>query len=181
MEAGSALRAVADAIDTELGVTTWRTGGGTGTGTPVATQDEGTEVEDETTTYNFVGSGVTAVMASTGVVTVTVPGGGTPTPGGHARKAAISTDEALAQSEIDAGTSTTTQTVTMPTWTGGRRYLYIGVPEGEGDITGISTGGIDVFTSWEAVVAVIDAHKWWKTVDDQSDVASGAMYTITEA
>ena len=56
VEAGSALRAVADAIDTELGVTTWRTGGGTGTGTPVATQDEGTEVEDETTTYNFVGT-----------------------------------------------------------------------------------------------------------------------------
>ena len=67
VDAESALKAIADAIDTELGATTWRTGGGGGgTGTPVATQDEGTEIEDETTVYNFVGPGVTATMLSTG-------------------------------------------------------------------------------------------------------------------
>ena len=69
----------------------------------------------------------------------------------------------------------------MPTWSGTRRFLYIGVPEAEGDVTGIATGGIDVFHAWERVTGVLFAHKWWKTINDQSDVASGAVYTITEA
>ena len=69
----------------------------------------------------------------------------------------------------------------MPTWTGGRRFLYIGVPEDENDVTGISTGGIDVFHAWERVTGVLFAHKWWKTINDQSDAASGVVYAITEA
>ena len=83
--------------------------------------------------------------------------------GNHTRRAAISTDTTLEQSEYDAGTNTDTNVITIPTWSGGRRYLFIGVPEDEGDITNISTGGIDVFSSWERVAGVVLAHKWWRT------------------
>ena len=86
----------------------------------------------------------------------------------------------MTAAEVNAGTSGTTQSVTMPTWTTGRRFLYIGVPEAESDITGISTGGIDVFHAWEAVANVVEGHKWWKTINSQSNLASGAVYVITE-
>ena len=143
-------------------------------------QDEGTEVVAAPTAYNFVGDGVVVTDVG-GVATITITGGGTPDPGDHTRRAAISEDETLDTAENTAATTTTSDTVTMPTWTGGTRFLYIGVPEAEGDITGISTGNIDVFTAWERVAGVLFAHKWWKTIDAQTDVASGAMYVITEA
>ena len=107
--------------------------------------------------------------------------GGAPAVGAHTRRAAISTDETLEQTEVDAGTTSTSQAITMPTWSGGRRYLYIGVPEDEGDITGVKAGSIDVFVAWERVDGVLFAHKWWKTIATQSDVASGSKYNITEA
>ena len=107
--------------------------------------------------------------------------GGAPAVGAHTRRAAISTDETLEQTEVDAGTTSTSQAITMPTWSGGRRYLYIGVPEDEGDITGVKAGSIDVFVAWERVDGVLFAHKWWKTIATQSDVASGNKYNITEA
>ena len=71
----SALRLIADAIDTELGAATWRTGGG---GSAIATQDEGTELTAALATLNFAGEGVTATLSG-GVVTVNIPGtGGVP-------------------------------------------------------------------------------------------------------
>ena len=105
--------------------------------------------------------------------------GATPV-GDHTRRVAISTDETLDQSEVDAGTMTTTQTITIPAWSGGRRWLYIGVPEAEGDLIGVSSSGIGIFNAFERVPGVMFAHKWWKTINSQSDVASGAMYQITE-
>ena len=108
-------------------------------------------------------------------------GGGTPV-GTHTRRAAISTDETLSQAEYDAGTTSTSQDITMVEWTDGlRRFLFIGVPEDENDITAISIGGINVFGSWVRVAGVLFGHKWWMTVDDQSDAASGVTYVITEA
>ena len=106
--------------------------------------------------------------------------GGVMPVGDHTRRGAISEDTTLTAAEINTGTSGTTQMVTMPTWTGGRRYLFIGVPSTEDDITGISSGGIDIFTAWVRVSGVIEGHKWWRTVDSQSDVASGVTYRITE-
>ena len=108
-------------------------------------------------------------------------GGASPVAGDHTRRGAVSTDETLSQAEVTAGTTSMTQAITMPTWAGSRRFLYIGVPEADGDITGVSTGGIDVFAAWERVTGVLFAHKWWKTINDQSDAASGAVYQITEA
>jgi hypothetical protein len=49
---------------------------GGGGGTPLRTQDEGTNVSTNTTTLNFTGAGVTALLTSPGVVQVNVPGGG---------------------------------------------------------------------------------------------------------
>ena len=106
--------------------------------------------------------------------------GGVMPVGDHTRRGAISEDTTLTAAEINAGTSGTTQMVTMPTWTGGRRYLFIGVPDTEDDITGVSTGGIDVFSAWERVPGSIESHKWWRTTNDQSDAASGVTYRITE-
>ena len=102
------------------------------------------------------------------------------TPGTHTRRSAISIDEILSQAEFDAGVPSNNQDITMPTWSGGRRYLYIGIPEAEGDLTGVSSGGIGIFPAFERVTGIIFAHKWWKTINSQSDVASGVTYQITE-
>jgi hypothetical protein len=45
-------------------------------GSTIATQDEGISVDTDATTLNFVGAGVTATDAGSGVTTVTIPGGG---------------------------------------------------------------------------------------------------------
>ena len=106
--------------------------------------------------------------------------GGGPVVGDHTRRAAISTDETLVQTEVDAGTTSTSQELTMPTWVGGKRYLYIGVPSNEGDITNVKAGSFPVFPAWERVSGVLFGHKWWKTIEAQSDAASGSTYNITE-
>jgi len=48
----------------------------TGATIGVATQDEGSSVDTDATTINFIGAGVTATDAGSGVTTVTIPGGG---------------------------------------------------------------------------------------------------------
>ena len=110
-------------------------------------------------------------------------------PSDHTRRSAISEDVILTSTEVNEGNSGTTQTVIIPTWTGGRRYLFIGVPTGENDISGVAAGGIDIFHAWERAMdttenppipLVLEGHKWWRTINSQSDVASGATYTITE-
>ena len=98
----------------------------------------------------------------------------------HTTRAAISVDEVLTAAEVNAGTTTDDEDVTMPVWQLGRRYLYIGIPEAEDDITDLETGGIPVFHAWERVAGIIEAHKWWKTINDQSTAASGAVYTIIQ-
>ena len=105
---------------------------------------------------------------------------GGPVVGDHTRRGAISTDETLEQTEVDAGTTSTNQKIIMPTWVGGKRYLYIGVPSNEGDIIGVMAGSFDVFTAWERVSGTLFGHKWWKTIESQSDVASGTTYNINE-
>ena len=69
--------------------------GGSGGGSDLAVQEEGTEVEDATTTINFTGSGATAT-ASSGTVTVDIPGGGVSTVAFHA---GISADTAVTSSQ----------------------------------------------------------------------------------
>jgi len=51
---------------------------GTGGGTPLIIKDENTNVDLDTNTINFTGSGVLATQTSAGVVEVAIAGGGTP-------------------------------------------------------------------------------------------------------
>ena len=106
--------------------------------------------------------------------------GGMPPPQDHTNRAAISTDTSLEEAEVNAGTTSTTGDITLPTWDSGRRYVFIGVPEDEDDITGISSGGIDIFHGFVRVAGVLHEHKWWRTITDQSTVASGITYRITQ-
>ena len=169
------------------GATTARTGAEAAQAAAEAARDSAlaqtgfaTAIADAVTGNTETGIDVT-YDTGTGKLNFVVSGGGTAPVGDHTRRAAISTDTTLDQAEYDASTSSTTQTVMMPVWSGNRRFLFIGVPEGEGDITGVTTGGINIFHAWERVTGVLFDHKWWRTINDQNDVASGATYQITEA
>ena len=100
--------------------------------------------------------------------------------GDHTRRSAISTDTTLDQAEYDAGTTSDTEVITIPTWTTGTRYIYLGVPEDEDDITDIEQNGVSVFGAWEAVTGVFAAHNWWRTTDAQDAFSSGVTYTIVQ-
>ena len=65
------------ALDTELGGSTWQSGGGGG-GSALEIQDEGSSLTNTASAINFVGSGVTATTAADGSQTVTIAGGGAP-------------------------------------------------------------------------------------------------------
>ena len=104
---------------------------------------------------------------------------GTPDPGDHTRRAAISEDTALDQDEYDAGTTSVTQDITIPTWPSGSRYVYLGLPDSEVDITDIEQNGVSVFGSFEAA-ADFASHKWWRTSAAQNVFSSGVTYTITQ-
>ena len=82
--------------------------------------------------------------------------------GDHTRRAAISTDTTLEQTEYDNGTTSVTQDITIPTWTGANRYVFVGVPEAEDDITDIEQNGVSVFGGFEAAPD-FGSHKWWRT------------------
>src|SRR6056297_1309569 len=62
---------IVSALDTELGSSTWQSGGS------VPVEDDGTEIVAAPTAINFTGNGVT-VTDNTGVATVDIPGGGLP-------------------------------------------------------------------------------------------------------
>ena len=107
-------------------------------------------------------------------------GGGTPDPDDHTRRAAISTDTTLDQAEYDAGTTSTTEDITIPTWPSGTRYPFLGVPEAEDDITDVEQGGISEFNTWERVSGVLFGHKWWRKSNAVSVFNSGRTYTIVQ-
>ena len=103
----------------------------------------------------------------------------------HTRRAAISLDTTLTEAEILAGTTSTVEAIMLPTWTVARQYVCMGVPDEETDITGIFAGPFDVFAAFVRIALVIDVsgtnYKFWRTINTQSDVASGAAYRIVQA
>ena len=223
---GSAVKAIADTLDTELGNTDWRTGGVTnltvdnrGATTLDVASDTGTDATipvvtsllaglmsaaDKTVLDGIEQSGryggeihfgaVDPVAADglnrdTWINTVngtlwkkaagmwtneyTFPSG-TPDPGDHTRRIATSADTTLTESEVTVGTSSTSNTVTLPAWGAGvMEYIFVGVPEAENDITNLLANGISVFNAYEAYVdgsnnpIIVSGHKWWRTVDAQ--------------
>ena len=84
----------------------------------------------------------------------------------------LTEQEAMNRMEFD------TNEFQMPTWTSGRRFLFIGVRENGPDIRQITQGGFNVFSAFERVPGVIDGIKWWKTRNSQTTEASGATYGV---
>ena len=70
-------------------------------------------------------------------------------------RGAISTDTTLEQAEYDTSSSSDTQEITIPTWTMGSRYVFLGVPEAEADISDIDQNGISEFSDWQRVPGVM--------------------------
>ena len=67
-----------------------------------------------------------------------------------------------------------TSTVTLPAWGQGvEEYIFIGVPDGEDDITDIEINSNSAFSGYEAYVdasndpIIVSGHKWWRTTDTQ--------------
>ena len=129
---------------------------------------------------------LTAILAGTDIdIDRTVAGQITisyaaPTGGSHTRRAAISTDTTLSQAEYDAGTTSDTATITIPTWALGSRIVFLGVPEDEGDITDITQSGISEFNTWERVAGVSFGHKWWRKSNAVSVFNSGRTYMLVQ-
>ena len=104
---------------------------------------------------------------------------GTPPVGDHTRRAAISTDTVLDQTEYDDGTTSDDQDITIPVWTGANRYVFLGVPDDEDDITDIEQNGLSVFGGFEAAPD-FGSHKWWRTSASQNVFSSGVTYTLIQ-
>ena len=79
--------------------------------------------------------------------------------------------------------SSETNTLVVPTFTTGRRYIGIAVPASGEDITAFATGGFTVTNAFEraSVNVYIDGveHKVWTSRGDQNTNVSGDSYTIT--
>ena len=103
-----------------------------------------------------------------------------PLPPTSVHRTAISVNATLSEAEVLAGTTSADGNFLVPTWSGGRRFIFLCVLEDENDIVSISTGGIDVFSVFERVTGTIMvdslSYKCWKTISDQSDAASGITY-----
>ena len=104
----------------------------------------------------------------------------------HVNYIALSPDNAFSEAEFLAGNSAMSMSLTVPTFTSPpNQFVGIAVPDVEGDITGITQGGISVFMAFERVSGVIAIdgvdHKAWRTRVDQNDNASGIVYVITQA
>lgn len=107
--------------------------------------------------------------------------GGSP-PATHTRRIAISADASLSEAEALAGGTSETNDLIVPAYAGVRRYIFIGIPESAGTITGFSTGSLDVTRAFERAADVVVSgtnYRWWRTRGDQSDLAAGRDYMIT--
>ena len=96
-------------------------------------------------------------------------------------KVAISADTVLTVAEINAGMASFTNEIALPTWgQGALRYVFIGVPTNEPDITDIRAGGFSSFGAYQAVAGEVDGFMWWRSIDDQDgEFLSGTVYTLT--
>lgn len=95
-------------------------------------------------------------------------------------KAAVSPDQTLEQAEIDAGTTSATPTITIPTFTT-NSYIYFGVPTNTPDISDLIRQGISNIGGFErATPATQDGYKWWVSVSPKNQLASGDTYTVIQ-
>jgi len=143
---------IVSAIDTELGQTDWKTGGGGGGSVPV--QDDGVQVVATPTAINFTGAGVTVTDVS-GVASVAIPGGGGasyPSFTGNAGKVlAVNTGETDVEWVEQSGGGSAAVTVSEVSITNGD--FETGDTTGWTVTTGTAAFSADPFTSgsWDSV------------------------------
>ena len=135
-------------------------------------------------TFTGAVSGVAPATASNFATKAYVDGLITPVQT-HLNYIAISADTTITAAEYLAGGSSMTADLIVPTYSGVRRYIAIAVPDSTGDITDIQQNGVSIFGAWVRIAGTISVggedHKAWRTVDDQSDLASGLTYSIVQA
>ena len=120
-------------------------------------QDEGTVVVSTPTAYNFVGAGVT-LTDDGGVATITIPGGGTPVTS-HDLWAGWSADASVIASEVLAGASSDSDSVTLPT-AAGSQYLFVWRADADGgdpDEVHIAGGGNQRNLFGDATALTVDS------------------------
>ena len=132
------------------------------------------------------GSGNVTISADTevpGTVASEVTDGGIAPPT-FTRYIAISADDTFDGAEFLAGHASNNNSLVVPHWSGGRRYIALAVPEDRGDINVITTGGINISMAFMRIPGTIDingvAYKAWRTINDQADNAAGVVYSFTQ-
>ena len=129
------------------------------------------------------GVNITADTEVPGTVPSEVTDGGIAPPT-FTRYIAISTDDTFDGAEFLAGHASNNNSLVVPHWSGGRRYIALAVPEDRGDINVITTGGINVSMAFMRIPGTIDingtAYKAWRTLNSQADNAAGVVYSFTQ-
>ena len=116
---------------------------------------------------------------------VTAQGGGGSVPT-HTRYVAAKATTSFVEADFTGGTSSTTDTITLPTFTA-NRYIAIAVPDDTGDITSIVQQGgsrnqIGAFTRVAGTIQIGGvAYKVWRSNSRFLPVTSGVNYTIAQA
>ena len=154
-----------------------------------ATYHQGDTVKVSGNVY-YYNANVSASIATSAVPTDTrfdnlTAGGSTPVQT-HTNYIALSPDNAFSEAEFLAGNSTMTMNMVVPTFTSPpNQFIGIAVPDDEGDITDIRSGGISTFGGFVRIAGTINinsvAHKVWRTIGASTDAASGTTYVITQA
>ena len=118
---------------------------------------------------DYTGGRILEKVSGTWTVRYTM--GGTTAPDDHTRRVARSADATLTEAEVTAGESSMDNNVSLTAWGQGvEEYVFVGVPEDEGDITDIQINGSSVFATFQAYEDVdgnpiiVDGHKWWRTI-----------------
>ena len=110
--------------------------------------------------------------------------GGQPAPATHTRYFGRSANTSFSAPEFTSsqGSSSTTDVLTLPTWTG-NDYIAFAVPNTTGDITGINIDGLNQIGGFQRVSGTLSinsvAYKVWRSNREVN--LSGAMITLTQA
>ena len=138
----------------------------------------------------YYNANISASIATSAVPTDTrfdnlTAGGSTPVQT-HTNYIGLSPDNAFSEAEFLAGNSTMTMNMVVPTFTSPpNQFIGIAVPDDEGDIADIRSGGISTFGGFVRIAGTINinsvAHKVWRTIGASTDAASGTTYVITQA
>ena len=147
----------------------------------VTVQDEGTALATLGTTLNFVGALVTAT--GTGAVkTITIQASGTG--GSHTRWCGISDDSTITAAELTQ--SSTSSTITLPTWASGQKYLVFALPTNESDFTDLREQGafenqLDIFTKQSGTLTKNgETLKYWVSDSTVFQSNSGTIWVMKQ-